>query len=318
MTGPVAVVVPTRDRPDQLARCLAALRPQLLAGDELIVADSASRARDAVARVASDAGARLVRCELPGASRARNTGWRAAKAPWVVFVDDDMVVRPGWLEALRPLQDLDGVAFAGGRTVAPQSSSGTPASITLVSPPEVLRRGVRGPLAGSNNLAVRREALERVGGFDERLGPGAGWLDAGEDLELLDRLLEQGWTGRHVPSALAEHEQWRSAAERRRLEYAYGKGMGARVAAAVRRHPVRGWALLPEVLRLGGLVTLARRALPGTGPIAPAEDLPAVGERVDSGGWLLPVLWRLGALLGLAVGLVRLPPLSGAGGRPSP
>jgi hypothetical protein len=135
------------------------------------------------------------------------------------------------------------------------------------------------------------------------MGPGMRSFPSGEDLELLDRVLERGWTGRYVPAARVEHEQWRSRGERRRLEYAYGKGMGARVAAAVRRRPVRGWSLLPEALRLGGLATLARRAV---GKRPPAPEQVTVGERVDSGGWLLPVLWRLGALVGLVTGLVRL------------
>jgi hypothetical protein len=281
--------------------------PQLEPSDEVLVADSASRDPEAIERVATDAGARVVRCDLPGASRARNAGWQAARSPWVLFVDDDCRPLPGWVDAMRSVQDLEGVAFAGGRTVAPEDASGMPASVTLVEPPEVLHHGVRALLGGAGNLAVRRDALAEVGGFDERMGPGVPGVQSGEDLEMLDRILERGWTGRHVTAAQVEHEQWRSRAERRRLEYAYGKGMGARVGAAVRRHPLRGWLLMPEMLRLGGLATLARRAV-GRRP-QPAQQGPATaGERVDSGGWLLPVLWRLGALVGFATGLVRLGP----------
>src|SRR5690242_7103115 len=90
--GTATVVVPTRDRPSQLAACLDSLRSALREGDELVVVDSASRDAAAVAAVARSAGARLVRCELPGVNRARNSGWRAGSRDVVLFTDDDVVV----------------------------------------------------------------------------------------------------------------------------------------------------------------------------------------------------------------------------------
>src|SRR5579862_1235584 len=71
----VTVVVPTRDRPAQLAACLSSIRAALHDGDELVVADSASRDARAIADITAAAGARLVRCERPGVNRARNAGW---------------------------------------------------------------------------------------------------------------------------------------------------------------------------------------------------------------------------------------------------
>lgn len=299
--SPLAVVVPTRDRPSQLAVCLDSLRADLSPGDQLLVVDSASRRGEDVRAVVEAAGATYVRCDVKGASRARNAGWRAVSHEQVVFVDDDMEVQPGWADAFRGVVEQEGVAFAGGRTLAPEGVGGEAASVTVGRPREVLDRTVRGPLAASNNLAVRRSVLALVGGFDERLGPGT-WLEAGEDVELLDRVLEAGFTGRYVHEAVAVHEQWRSPAERRRLQFAYGKGMGARVAAAVRRDPREGVHLLADVFRLRGILTLLRRARPA--PVPLSQD----GEVLDSGGWLLPIIWRVGAVVGLLAGLVLLPP----------
>ncbi|MDP9181294.1 MAG: glycosyltransferase, partial [Actinomycetota bacterium] len=70
----VSVVVPTRDRPGFLRSCLAAITPLLGPGDELVVVDSASADRAAVAAEVTPPAV-LVRVERPGASRARNAGW---------------------------------------------------------------------------------------------------------------------------------------------------------------------------------------------------------------------------------------------------
>lgn len=300
MRAPLTVVVPTRDRPEILASCLQALAAELGSGDEVVVADSASTDAAGVAEVVAAAGATLVRCALKGASRARNAGWRAAHHDLVVFVDDDVWVQPGWADALAAA--ADGAAFALGRTVAPEGFEGDSGSVTYGTLPERIDAATVGRVAATNPLLVRRELLLSCGGFDERMGPGT-WFEAGEDLELLDRLLATGGSGRYAERAVAVHEQWRSAEERRRLQWSYGKGMGARAGAALRRDPRAGLAMLPDVLRLKGLLTALRRT-PGLAPATPAGgDGPP-----DTGGWLSPLVWRLGALVGLLAGLVRLGP----------
>jgi glycosyltransferase involved in cell wall biosynthesis len=306
---PLAVVVPTRDRPELLARCLAALQADAAAGDEVIVVDSASSAAGEVAEVTARGGARLVRCDEKGASRARNAGWRSTSLRLVAFVDDDMQVLPGWSDALVAAAQGPSVVFVAGRTVAPEGSEGELATVTWGRPDDVIDRRTRGVFAASNNLLVRRSALVRTGGFDQRLGPGT-WLEAGEDLELLDRLMADGGQGRYAHEAVATHEQWRDPAQRRRLQLSYGKGMGARFASLLRHDRRRAREQAPELLRLGGLSTLARRARREKVPAAAPGDRPAGPE--DVSGVVGPLLWRCGALVGLVVGLWVLRPGPGA------
>jgi GT2 family glycosyltransferase len=104
----------------------------------------------------------------------------------------------------------------------------------------------------SANLAVRRTALESVGGFDERLGPGT-WSRAAEDLELLDRLLRAGHPGRYAPGVLAFHDQWRGRRQLLRLDFGYGVGAGARAAWA---GGPQGRVLLREALWHNGIRTI--------------------------------------------------------------
>jgi glycosyltransferase involved in cell wall biosynthesis len=249
MRAPLSVVVPTRNRPEMLERCLAALRADLTAGDEIVVVDSASTDAAAVAAVAQGANVRLVRCDRPGASLARNAGWRAAGNELVGFVDDDVRVLPGWSAGLVNAFDDSDVEFVTGRVVVPadQLAAERPVAISSRTEREVLYAGLSGDLGASANLAVRRRALVAVDGFDETLGPGS-WAAAAEDLDLFDRLFRAGYAGLFEPSAAAEHDQWRTRAQLVRLDWRYGKGMGVRLARLARWDRPRARRLLREAV----------------------------------------------------------------------
>jgi glycosyltransferase involved in cell wall biosynthesis len=205
-------------------------------GDEVIVVDSASHSDDA-RRLAHSSGVRFLRCDLPGASRARNAGWRAAGNDIVAFVDDDVRVTPDWAAgvaaAFAAHPDVD---FMTGTTdfLPGEEFTSRPVAIKKDLEPQRFTAGARADLIGHGaNLAVRRSALARVGGFDERLGPGTP-LRAAEDLDLFDRLLAAGSDGRYEPAAAASHAQWRTRAELLALDWGYGIGSGARVAKLLR------------------------------------------------------------------------------------
>jgi GT2 family glycosyltransferase len=265
------------------------LSSQLSPADRVVVSDSAST-DPRVAALARRTGACVLRSDTPGTSRARNVGWRAATTEIVAFVDDDVRVEAGWTDALAAVFADPATAFAVGRLTAIGNRGEVTSTVTSVETAELVTFPVRSVVSGGN-LAVRREALVATGGFDERIGPGT-WFAAGEDAELVDRLVELGFSGRYVGDAAARHEQWRDRGALLRLQWCYGKGMGARTAAAMRRgsgHPGFG-----ELIRLRGLRSLMLRP----SPVAAAT----------SASWLGPLLWRAGALLGWAVGLLRLSP----------
>ena len=75
-------------------------------------------------------------------------------------------------------------------------------------------------------IVVRRTALSDVGGFDEG-------LKYGEDVDLVWRLVEAGWTVRYQPSAVVRHRSRESLKAWLRQRYGYGTGHGA----LARRHP---------------------------------------------------------------------------------
>jgi glycosyltransferase involved in cell wall biosynthesis len=289
----LAVVVPTRDRPELLAGCLAALLATGLRPTDVIVVDSASKDPGAVA-AARELGARVLRCEQPGASRARNAGWRATQRSVVAFIDDDVRVSPDWAAAASaPFTDPDVVLVTGAVGAdGPTSDRSVATTEGVDGGPFTLDDA--GNVGASANLAVRRSVLDAVGGFDELLGAG-GRFRAAEDLDLFDRVLPHG-TGWHEVGAHAVHDQWRDRRELLRLEVAYGIGFGARLAKLVRTDRRRARTLVAfEMRRLGADVTRDAR-------------------RRYKFGLLSRAAWVCGVAAGLARG--SLVPVSGGHFRP--
>src|SRR5438046_2575700 len=96
----VDVVIPTSGRPS-LRATVERLRG--LPGDVLVVEDRGETRRSALG-VEDMSGVRVLRGPARGPAAARNTGWRAARAAWIAFLDDDVLPADGWVEAL--LEDL--------------------------------------------------------------------------------------------------------------------------------------------------------------------------------------------------------------------
>lgn len=194
----VSVVIPTYRRPALLRRCLGALLAQTLHPSlfEIVVADDApdTAVRELVERLQSRA-----RCALryvavratQGAAGARNAGWRAAQGEVIAFTDDDTVPDRNWLLAgLRAL--AGGASAVTGRVEMP-----------LPERPTDYEKDAAGLTRAefvTANCFVRRDVLERIGGFDERFT--SAWR---EDSDLHFRLLEAGCRIDHAPDAVVVH-----------------------------------------------------------------------------------------------------------------
>lgn len=162
-TAPAAaeIVIPTVGRPSltTLLHALAAQEPPW-PGRVIVVDDRADADPPLPDPTRSDLDVVIVRSGGRGPAAARNAGLADARAPWVVFLDDDVVPAPGWVAALHA--DLAATrsttAAVRGRIVAAPEPDGAPS------------HAVTGPAPGAGaDLAYRREALAGVGGFDERL-----------------------------------------------------------------------------------------------------------------------------------------------------
>jgi glycosyltransferase involved in cell wall biosynthesis len=267
----VSVVVPTRDRPAALLRCLAALAAQD-GGLEIVVVDDASRDRAALAEAihASGAQVRVVRGPGRGPATARNLGWRAAQCAVLCFTDDDCIAEPGW--AARLAEAAAASLLAAGRTV-PESAA--PAAVVASQAiTEHLQLSSLDPSTGrlrfapSSNLAATRDALADLP-FDESF-PTA----AGEDRDFAARAWAAGHGALYVPEAVVVHRPELDARAFIRQQYRYGRGaVRFRASGPERGLPAPRW--YGELVRRGfadgvkvGALVVAAQAAVASGALA--------------------------------------------------
>lgn len=183
------VVVPTIGRPSLLGLLDALASQHPLLPRRIIVVDD-RRSPDAPLMEGDlDAGFPGWAVVMPGRGRgpaaARNLGWRAGRAAWVVFLDDDVVPEPGW--SLRLAADLAGLAptVAGveGRVRVPLPRH------RALTDWERHVSGLRDARFTTADIAYRRAALVAAGGFDERFRRAYR-----EDADLALRLRRAGWS----------------------------------------------------------------------------------------------------------------------------
>jgi GT2 family glycosyltransferase len=237
------VVVPTYDRPAQLAACVAALRRLERPGDtlEIVIVNDGGRppAPEVATPGPEDAGleVRVISQGNAGPASARNAGAAAARGAALAFTDDDCLPECGWLtafdDALRDRPD----ALLGGRTLnAVADDVFADASQRLADfVASYFAGGAAGRFFTSNNLAVARDTFLAAGGFDARFP-----FSAGEDRELGDRWSAQGRPSEAVPGAVVRHAHRLSARRFLRQHFTYGRGAVAfRRVRAESGRPVR-------------------------------------------------------------------------------
>ena len=231
------VAVCTRDRPEDLRRCLEALLRLPDDGQEVLVVDNCP-STDATWQVARQhvdgCGVRYVREDRPGLDCARNRALREAQHEIVAFIDDDAVADPGWLRAiLRGFVDPQ-VLCVTGLTMPLELETESQEWFERYSG---FGRGFKrivydlqhldplgaGRAGAGANMAFRRAVIDLLGPFDEALDAGTSTRTGG-DTEMFYRVLKSGYRILYTPAALNWHRHRRTWPEL--LQALYGHGVG--------------------------------------------------------------------------------------------
>ena len=214
----ITVAICTRDRDHLLQDCLAAVQAQRepTGGLEVVVVDDGSvdATQELLTTLARSDGRLRWYCQGPrGLSAARNTALALAKAPLVVFIDDDARPREGWLLAVMAPFANPAVSVVGGPVLPVWPGGGRPIWLPTdlldyysVRNPSL----VAGPVGVENepigaNFALRRDRILAAGGFSLHTGRDGQNLRSNEDVELIRRLRSAGDAIWFEPEAVVDH-----------------------------------------------------------------------------------------------------------------
>jgi len=266
----VSVVIPVKDRAEELARCLASLarldypqeKLQVIVVDDGSGDDSPLVARQAGALVLPSGGTGR------GPAAARNVGASAATGDILAFIDSDCSASAGWLAELLPAFDDPDMVAVGGLVDGMCTASAVDRYEAVMSSLSLGSRERSG--SGGNdtfylpscNLLVRRSAFLAARGFDDG-------MHVGEDVDLTWRLRDAGWTIAYLPVGRVLHEHRSSVRSFMSRRFDYGTSEGQLQVL----HPQRRKRLvIPPMLALVLALCLAA-PLAGWWPLLPAAGL---------------------------------------------
>jgi GT2 family glycosyltransferase len=256
----ISVVICTRDRPDQLEVCLRHLDRQAYPRFEVVVVDNAPSG-GAVRALVKARRYRYIAEPRIGLSWARNAGIAAASGDIIAFLDDDEEPDGDWLAGLAGgFARDDDIGCVTGMILPARLDtqvqewfewSGGHSKGRGFSPAVFSPEGPQSPLyplppfGAGGNMAFRREALARIGGFDVAMGAGTP-ARASEDTLALTLVLLAGYRIAYEPAAVVRHDHYAEVDGLGRQLHGYGVGLTAYYTALLRHRP----GTLPALLRL--------------------------------------------------------------------
>jgi GT2 family glycosyltransferase len=195
----ISVIICSYNGSKTIRECLEGFQRVKYPNFEVIVVDDGST--DPTAAIAREFPVRLIQTENRGLSSARNTGMEAAGGEIIAYIDDDAIPDPHWLEYIAHGFRNKECAAVGGPNILPESAlplsecvANAPGNATHV----LLTDQVAEHLPGCN-IAIRKSALQAIGGFDEK------FRIAGDDVDVCWRLQQAGWTLRYEAGAVVWH-----------------------------------------------------------------------------------------------------------------
>jgi GT2 family glycosyltransferase len=267
-TTALSALICTRNRPNDIVRAVGSLLASPEEFQLLVIDQSDGPGTEAALTVfGSDPRLCYVRSTTRGKGAALNEGLRLATGDVVICTDDDCEATPGWIGAMRNVfEEAPTAAVAFCRVDTPVYDRATGYIPDFAQPRRLVRsvsafRDRRGLGAG---MALRRDVVLKLGGFDEQLGPGARFM-AADDMDLALRALLSGWHVYNTGDRPIVHHGFRTLEEGREHARRDFVGLGAACAKPLRAGHLRaivipGWEFLVHALwpPIDDLISLRR------------------------------------------------------------
>ncbi|MGH7089192.1 MAG: glycosyltransferase, partial [Stellaceae bacterium] len=229
-TPRVSVVVCAYNAERTLDPCLASLAALDYPDYEVILVNDGSR--DGTLAIAERHGfCRIISQPNRGLGVARNVGAEAATGEIVAYTDSDCVADPDWLLYLVARMEAGGLAACGGPNFPPPEDNLVPAAVAVSpgGPTHVLLSDEIAEHIAGCNMAFRREALLRLGGFDPV------YRAAGDDVDICWRFQDAGCTIGFSAAAVVWHFRRNTVKAYLNQQRGYGKAE----ALVYSKHPLR-------------------------------------------------------------------------------
>lgn len=217
--GLFSIIVCTRNGRERIGNCLRAIQVIHDSQFETLVVDDGSTDGTADYVLENFPWVRLLRLEPCGLSSARNAGAAEAAGDFFAFTDDDCAPDREWLTRLRQTLANERFAAAGGPNLPPGPRTWQEAVVRAApgAPSHVLLDDEEAEHLPGCNLAVSREAFEKIGGFDPQ------FETAGDDVDFCWRLRDAGFRLGFAPGAFVWHWRRPSVVAFLRQQVGYGK-----------------------------------------------------------------------------------------------
>jgi len=212
----VTVAICTYNGSRTLGETLQVLSQQPYPNFEVLVIDDGST--DNTRELALGYPCKVISTENNGLSSARNTAWQNAEGQIIAYLDDDAYPDDNWLYYIALQFEDAQVGAAGGPNLPPatQNDIAYCVSHSPGGPNHVLETDTIAEHIPGCNMAIRRQVLQELGGFDIQ------FRVAGDDVDMCWRIRDNGWVIKFSPSAVVFHHRRDSAKGYLRQQRGYG------------------------------------------------------------------------------------------------